>query len=126
MNSKPLTPLQKLTAEKNRIKQLTKEQEAKLSEHYNYVQSNAGSLLLSFVSSMLFSKSSSKDTDSTVETSNQDTNNEPASSLSFSDLIPMSKLLLPMVWEIAKPMLLSWGIKKVSQFTASFFTRRKV
>jgi len=126
MNSKPQTPLEKLTAEKKRIRQLTQEQEIKLNAHIVYVQQNAGSLLLSFVSSMLFAPPAKKENKEASTQSEGQAETTTTESLSFSDFIPVGKLLLPVAWDIAKPILLSWGIKKATQIAAGLFTRKKV
>ena len=125
MNSKPQTPLEKLTADKNRIKRLTQEQEVKLNEHIVYVQQNAGSLLLSLVSSMLFAPSAKKENKQAIPTGEQP-ETIAAGRLSLADFIPVGKLLLPVAWDIAKPILLSWGLKKVTQITTGLFSRKKV
>jgi len=127
-NSKPLTPLEKLTAEKTRIRLLVNEQEIKMNEHITYAQANAGSLFLSFLSSMLFTQSDRKA--SQAETNSPD-GSTPASTpsstpFSFADLLPLSKLLIPVAWDVAKPILLSWGIKRASAILAGLFTRKKV
>lgn len=126
MNSKPQTPLERLTAEKNKIKQLTKEQEIKLNEHIVYVQKNAGSLLLSLVSSMLFAPSAKKENNPAPTPSGEQPETTSTGSLSLADFIPVGKLLLPVAWDIAKPILLSWGIKKATKIASGLFTRKKV
>lgn len=124
MNNQPLTPLEKLLAEKSRIRSLTKKQEAKINEHFTYVQANAGNLFLSFISSMLFKPSSKekKEGAKSAEATRTEVATEP---FSFADLLPMTKLLGPVVWEVTKPILLSWSIKKASTFVAQLFTRKK-
>lgn len=48
------TPLEKLISDKERIQRQCKRQEQKLNEDFSYIQENAGSLLLSGLSSLLF------------------------------------------------------------------------
>lgn len=47
------TPLEKLISDKERIQRQCKRQEQKLNEDFSYIQENAGSLLLSGLSSLL-------------------------------------------------------------------------
>lgn len=122
----PQTPLEKLTAEKIKIRRLVKEQETKLNEHIVYVQANAGSLLLSFVSSILFAPSSKKENTKETDPSEKETASNMPGNLSLIDFLPISKLLLPVAWDIAKPILLSWGIKKVTRMATGLFARKKV
>lgn len=58
------TPLEKLISDKERIQRQCKRQEQKLNEDFSYIQENAGSLLLSGLSSLLFpsNKSTTKQT----------------------------------------------------------------
>ena len=59
------TPLEKLISDKERIQRQCKRQEQKLNEDFSYIQENAGSLLLSGLSSLLFpsNKSTTKTND---------------------------------------------------------------
>ena len=54
MNHPQQTPLEKLLADKQRIQQACLEQENKINKTFTYIQENAGSLLLSGLSSLLF------------------------------------------------------------------------
>lgn len=124
-NSKHQTPTEKLRIEKCRVSRLLKEQEATINAHVSYVQDNAGRLFLSFISSMLFNPSSGKSGQlKTVDTEKRGskTASEP---LSFADFVPLTKLMIPIAWDIAKPVLLSWGIKKAGTLLSGIFTRKK-
>ena len=52
--SKQQTPLERLISDKERIQRQCKRQEQKLNEDFSYIQENAGSLLLSGLSSLIF------------------------------------------------------------------------
>lgn len=123
-NSKIQTPTEKLLAEKNRVKQLLQKQETTLNGHITYIQANAGSLLLTFVSSMLFSPSKK---DGQAKTTNAEGENAGTASepLSFADFLPLTKLMLPVAWDIARPILMAWGIKKAKVWASKLFTRKK-
>lgn len=47
MQNKPLTPLEKLISDKERIRRQCVIQEQKLNDDFSYIQENAGSLLIS-------------------------------------------------------------------------------
>ena len=54
MNQQQLTPREKLKAERLRLQQACLLQEQRLNEDFAYVQENAGSLLMSGLSMLLF------------------------------------------------------------------------
>lgn len=125
-NSKPQTPLEKLKAEKERIRQETKEQELRMNQHITYVQSNAGSLLLSFASSMLFPSHAKKNAAlPSSDNLSVQAGEAGTGKLSLADFLPLTKLLLPTVWEMSKPILISWGIKKATSLASGLFSRKK-
>ncbi|MDD4516312.1 hypothetical protein [Massilibacteroides sp.] len=125
MNNKPQTPLEKLKTEKKRILALTKEQENKLNEHVAYVQTNAGTLFLSFISSMLFRQSEKKQDQTTSAPSDKNAGNSLSEQLSLADFLPLTKMLIPVAWDIAKPIFISWGIKKAGSIIGKLFSRKK-
>ena len=54
MNNPQPTPLEKLISDRRRIQQECTIQERKLNADFSYIQENAGTLLLSGVSALLF------------------------------------------------------------------------
>ena len=54
MNNPQQTPLEKLISDRRRIQQECTIQERKLNADFSYIQENAGTLLLSGVSALLF------------------------------------------------------------------------
>ena len=66
MNNPQPTPLEKLISDRRRIQQECTIQEQKLNADFSYIQENAGTLLLSGVSALLFpnTKTKSKGTES--------------------------------------------------------------
>jgi hypothetical protein len=125
-NNKQQTPLEILTAEKKRIRQLTKEQEVKINEHVTYMQANAGSLFLSFLSSLLFNSSAKNEEQAQASTSDEVQTDSLATAFSIADLLPLTKLFVPVAWNVVKPILISWGIKKAGNLLAGLFVRKKV
>lgn len=119
-----LTPLEKLISDKQRLLGECHIREEKLNEDFSYIQEHVGSLLLSGVSSLLFPSAKS-------HTKKEDSSHKPVStassglSLGMSDYLSMAKGLLPMAWDIAQPMLLSWGIKKAKNWVSHLLFRKK-
>ena len=60
MNNPQPTPLEKLISDRRRIQQECTIQEQKLNADFSYIQENAGTLLLSGVSALLFPNTKTK------------------------------------------------------------------
>lgn len=126
MQNKPLTPLEKLTSDKERIRRQCVIQEQKLNDDFSYIQENAGSLLISGFTTLLFPNTKSKKTDSADPTTSSASPIEAAIPISFSDYLSIAQGLLPVAWDVAKPFLLTWGIRKAqSWFTGLLFKKKK-
>lgn len=123
IQNKPLTPLEKLISDKERIRKQCVIQEQKLNDDFSYIQENAGSLLISGFTTLLFPNSKSKKTEST-ETAT--TASQPVTPIGFSDYLSIAQGLLPVAWDIVRPFLLTWGIRKAqSWFTNLLFKKKK-
>jgi len=110
------TPLEKLLAEKERIRQQSTQQEQKLNEDLSYLQDNAGSLLLSGVSSLLFSGSATAKKNKALPVSgNSQTVHAPTASLGLADFLPIGKIMIPVLWEIAQPLIIAWCIRRLKK-----------
>ena len=123
INNNPQTPLEKLISDKRRIKRQCIIQKQKLNDDFSYIQEHAGSLLLSGVTSLLFpnSKSEKKESIPTVSTSET-----PLSSIGISDYLHIAQGIFPLVWDVARPLLFTWGIRKAqSLFTGLLFKKKK-
>lgn len=124
IKNNPQTPLEKLISDKDRIRQQCKSQEQKLNEDFCYIQDNASSLLLSGFSALLFPNTKSKKNESAEATVAE--TNQPATPLGFSDILNLAQSLLPLAWDVARPLLLTWGIRKAqSWFTHLVFKKKK-
>ena len=120
---KPLTPLEKLISDKERIRKQCVIQEQKLNDDFSYIQENAGSLLISGFTTLLFPNSKSKKTEST-ETAT--TASQSVTPIGFSDYLSIAQGLLPVAWDVVRPFLLTWGIRKAqSWFTNLLFKKKK-
>ncbi|UKI45931.1 MAG: hypothetical protein L6V92_10855 [Phocaeicola vulgatus] len=118
MNHPQPTPIEKLLAEKQQVQEACRKQEEKLNQTFAFIQANAGSLLLSGFSSLLFpAKPKGKNQTEKVA---QDTP-PPTSKLQLSDFFSLGKALLPVAWEVAQPLLVSLGIKLLRKRISNFF-----
>lgn len=123
IQNKPLTPLEKLISDKERIRKQCVIQEQKLNDDFSYIQKNAGSLLISGFTTLLFPNTKSKKTEST-ETAT--TASQPVTPIGFSDYLSIAQGLLPVAWDVVRPFLLTWGIRKAqSWFTNLLFKKKK-
>lgn len=111
MNNPRQTPLEKLISDRRRIQQDCMVQEEKLNADFSYIQENAGPLLLSGLSALLFHspKTSHQETTEKGQVSSSET--MPVS-LGISDYLSVAQSLLPVAWEVARPLLTAWGIRK--------------
>ena len=146
IRNKPLTPLEKLLAEKIDTEEKCRIQEKKLNDDFAYIQDNTASLILSGVSTLLFppkntTKSSRRQSlpagqetsiagqqasiDGQQSSFGIDGNAAKNSQLSVSDYLSIAKSLLPVAWEILQPIIIAWGIKKAKSTIAGLFSEKK-
>ena len=119
-----MTPLEKLQANKQRLQTACDEQEKKINATFSYIQENAGSLLLSGVSSLLFPSKPSNKADSKPAVTQKDNATNP-SPLSTTDILSLGKSLLPVAWDIIQPILISWSIRTAKKKIIGLFTSKK-
>ncbi len=127
MSDNRQTPLEKLISDKKRVTEQSKRQEQKLNEDFSYIQENAGSLLLSGLSSLLFpstrtSKKADKISDKNATPTQAGT--QPAT-FGLSDYFSIAKGLMPIAWDIAQPLVMTWGIKKLRKWFLEFLFKKK-
>lgn len=119
------TPLEKLTSDKERIRQQCCIQEQKLNKDFSYIQENAGSLLLSGLSSVLFPNSKpSAQTNGAGQSAAQATGLTPIS-LSLTECLSIAKSMIPVAWELAQPFIVSWGARKAKKWFTNLFVKKK-
>lgn len=115
------TPIERLLADKQRIRQSCTEYEKRIGNSMTYIQENAGTLLLSGMSSILFpAKPSNKTTKSTVPV--KASGESTASPLGISDFLSVGKTLLPIAWDVIQPIIVSWGIRTIKKKVINMFT----
>ena len=122
MNQQQLTPREKLKAERLRLQQACLLQEQRLNEDFAYVQENAGSLLMSGLSMLLFpsNKKHTKEQKQTTATTTQ----VPVS-LGLSDYLSVAQSLLPVAWDVVRPLLAAWGIQKIQTWIIRKLFKKK-
>lgn len=118
------TPQEKLISDKARIQLECLMREQKLNDDFSYIQENAGSLLLSGLSALLFP--STKQTKKTNDNSPVSvTPGQSAIPFGLSEYVSIGKNMLPLVWDIAQPFLMTWGIKKAQKWLVSLLFKKK-
>jgi len=101
-NSK-LTPLQALTCEKMRLMKRCNQQEQLIGEHLGYIHQHAGRLLIKGVGSILFP--------ATLPIKSEPTSQQHGNK-NLSDYFDQLKGYMPMLWEVLRPLVITWGINK--------------
>ena len=119
-----LTPLEKLTFEKRRLQEECRLQANKLNDDFAYIQENTGSLLMSGLSALLFPHS--KQTASKGKRTSSNT--VPAATpvdFGLSGYLSIAKGMLPVVWDVVQPIIMTWGIKKAQKWLVGLFSSKK-
>ncbi|EEC95823.1 hypothetical protein PRABACTJOHN_02808 [Parabacteroides johnsonii DSM 18315] len=95
-----------------------------MNADFSYIQENAGTLLLSGVSALLFpnTKAKSKGTESNRPAQTPEV---PSMSLGFADYLSVAQGLLPVAWDVARPLLTAWGIQKVQTWIIKKLFKKK-
>ena len=119
-----LTPLERLLHEKQRVTEACELRKIKLNADCAYIQAHAGSLLLSGLSSLLFPGGNKKQ--EAKASPYQTAATSTAMPLGWGDLLAVGKSLLPVAWEVAQPLIMTWGIKKVRKwFSRLLFSKKE-
>ncbi len=124
------TPLEKLQADKILLQEACRKQEQKLGESFSYLQENAGSIVLSGLSLLLFGgnkPSKGKTAGNTAKPAGQKAQNAatPSAALGMGDYLSLAKKLTPVLWEIVQPLVVRWGIRKAKKMLARWFSSKK-
>lgn len=128
MKKNNITPLDELREEKEILKKECSEREEHLAEYWEFINDNAGSLIIDGIIEtakrklgLAPSKTSSRknQSDQHLLTAESADNND---STGFMHTIKTGLMMTyPLIWEIAQPMLWEFAMKKVK----SIFTRKK-
>lgn len=120
----PLTPLEKLLADKHRLQTACQQQADKLNDDFNYIQENASSIFMSCLSSLLFSGSKKSDK-AQVSNEQQSTAVQPNVALGAADYFTIVKSMAPVLWDIVQPIIVSWSIKKARKWILNLFSKKR-
>lgn len=120
----PQTPLEKLISDKRRLRRQCAQQKQKLTDDFSYIQENAGSVLLSGVTTLLFPNNKTKKKEETLPVISP--NKTVIPSLGVKDYLDIAQGLLPLAWDVTRPFLITWGIKKAQKwFIHHLFKKKK-
>jgi len=104
---------------------LCKRQEAVINDDVAYIQANAGGILLSFLSSTLFPSKGISPSGGNKSTTKENSKLTASPGLSFADIMPFAKSILPITWDIARPILISWGVKRIVSTVLNSILKKK-
>ena len=104
-----MTPLEKLKAEKQEARQRCEAVSLRLNENLSYMQQHTGEVLLSGVRSLLFSGPKTDEADP-----------------SPFDYLSLGKIIIPHLWSISKPFLITWGIAKIQSVLLHKITGKRM
>ena len=95
-----------------------------MNEDFSYIQENAGSLLLSGLSSLLFLSNKS-----TTKTNDKDTApvtaGQPSIALGISDYLSIAKGMIPIAWDLAQPFIMTKKKKKAKKWFSNLLFKKK-
>lgn len=124
MNKPQLTPLEQLTADRERIKKACAEQEQILNDDFVLIRENAPGIIFSGVTSLISSRFKHNPKEKGTS-NNQSENNVNYSSL-FSNYFVLAKQAWPVIWEITRPLLTAWSIQTIQKWIVrKFLTKKK-
>ena len=129
VNQQQQTPLEKLLADKCRIQKSCQQKETHINETFIYIQENASSLLLSGLTSLLFSKTPKEHEGTTNSTITNRTDGQLKAgnpTLNISDFFSVGKALLPVAWNFIQPIAIGWCVRNIKKrITNLFFGSKK-
>ncbi|MDR0572746.1 MAG: hypothetical protein LBG96_01725 [Tannerella sp.] len=127
IRNRPLTPIEKLFADRIDIKAKCRVQEKKLNEDFEYIKDHTSYLLLSGISSLLFSSGGNKNKSEKQSVAHAGENQHSSNSapLSLSDFLYVAKSMAPAVWDIIQPLIITWGINKAKSLLFGLFFKKK-
>jgi hypothetical protein len=110
---KKQSAVEKLLYDKAQLEALIKEREKNLGRDFAYICNNASSLIISGFTSLLFpSGRAKKPALSPTENVKKDAPDRP---FALPGGMAIAKSLVPLVWEIARPFILTWGINRMKR-----------
>ena len=123
----PLTPIEQLLAAKHHVEIQCNIQEKKLHDDFDYIHQNATSLIISGLTTLLFTSGQTKKKPEAQVAAlvNDDQPSQNNHLLSLSNFFVFAQKMLPYVWEVVQPLLIQWGINKAKSLLIRLFTKKK-
>lgn len=100
--NRQLTPLQILSYEKKRLTIRCDEQEQRINQHLSYIHQHAGRFLIAGMNSLFF-----------PSTANIKSREQVTEDNTLNTYLHVLKDLVPTIWEMVRPLLISWGFSKM-------------
>jgi hypothetical protein len=128
LRPKPCSPIEQLIADKKRLEAQCHKQEKKLGEDFAFLHDHASELILSGISSLLFSSKISKEKNepsSTARTGIYKQNTTSKKTFAAPTYLLIIQSLLPVAWNIIQPMLITWGINKAKSLVFKLLSGKK-
>lgn len=120
-----LTPLEKLRADKQRVEAACQMQTAKLNADFTYIHQHAHSLLLAGLTSLLFPDNKQRTAHKKSNSSATQVTQATSTPWHVSDYFTILQSLTPIVWDVAQPLIVNWGIRKMKGWVVQLFTRKR-
>lgn len=118
------TPLEKLRADKQRLEAACQMQAAKLNADFTYIHQHAHSLLLSGFTSLLFPDNKQRTDNKKSNNSATHASQTTSAQWQVSDYFSVVQSITPVLWEVAQPLIVNWGIRKMKRWISQLFTRK--
>jgi len=124
---KPLTPLEKLLANKSELQAKCRMREENLNVNFEYIRENSSGFFISGLSSLLFpsGRAKNKPPEQAVAVIGENKQAPENSLLSYDNLLSIGRSLVPLAWTIIQPLLIRWAINKAKSMILGLFTRKK-
>lgn len=123
-NKKTPTPLEKLQADKLCARIRCREAEQRLNENVLQIQNNSGKIILSGISTLLFPGTKTEKAEDDSATTGSLLPALAKTKPSFDDILNIGATILPHLWGIAKPVLITWGIGKAQSLLLGKLLRK--
>ena len=124
---KPLTPIEKLLADKIELQAKCRMRESRLNENFEYIKDNTSTFFISGISSLLFpsGRTKSKPQEQAVAVVGENKQSPENALLSYDNLLTIGRSLVPLAWSIIQPLLIRWAINRAKSMVLGLFSRKK-
>jgi hypothetical protein len=120
---KKQSAIEKLLYDKAQLETLIKLREENLVRDFTHIRDNSSNLIITGFMSLLFPSDKAKTNQLSPEENARKTRSDKHPAL--FDYMAVGKEFMPIIWEIVKPFVLTWGINKAKDLIAGIFTKKK-